>query len=610
MRPASPPDIFRSPQMNPQRTYDIIFAGGGTAACVTAGRLAAADSGLRILIVENGGQVQDKPVHVQPGRYMKNMMAPEPGIFTFHRTTPSENLNDRGLVGSNASCVGGGGSVNAMVYVRAAASDYDDWEKLGNLGWGSADLIPLAKKTETYQAGPVDSTHGASGPLKVSYGAHETHAGRDFLKAAAEYGRGRKLTQDGNDFFNCNSYARAPKYIDIETGRRSDAAHCYLYPQMHNPNLNIIDHARVVRILFDDDHHAVGVEYHEGKGGEIRTAHASRLIIVSAGALCSPAILERSGIGARPLLEQHEIEVVSELPGVGENYQDHTLGLSPYLSPEDEVTLSILALDEKAAAAHETEWLATGKGLMASNGVDAGIRIRPNANDLEELGPAFQKRWDTFFSRASDKAIAWIGTYGCYLGNNLASAVRPSFTMICITTYPVAVGNVHIQSRDAFAPLQVNSGILNSVEDLLVLRWAYKWARELARRMDGYRGEVVIDHPIFPEGSQAACGDAAGPVGIDAPDISYSKQDDEAIDAFHRANINMAWHALGTCAMKPRAQSGVVDARLNVYGVKNLKVADMSIAPLNVGANTYNTALVIGEKAASIIAEELGIAGV
>ncbi|KAJ7182954.1 GMC oxidoreductase-domain-containing protein [Mycena crocata] len=596
--------------MHSQYTYDIVFAGGGAVACVTAGRLAAAEKTLRILILENGGQTQNKPFHVQPGRYMNNMMSPEPGVFTFHQTSTSANLNGRSLVASNANCIGGGGSINGMFYTRAAASDFDDWEKLGNPGWGSTDLIPLAKKHETYQAGPLDTTHGSSGPLKVSYGAHETHAGRDFMKAAAEYPRGRNQTQDTNDFLNCDMYGRWPKYIDADTGRRSDAAHFYLYPQTGNPNLCIMDHARVGRVIFDHDNRAVGVEYATGSDRATSVAYASRLVIVSAGTLCSPGILERSGIGSKAILQKHNIPLVSDLPGVGENYQDHTLGLTPYFSPENEVTLSVLAMDEQAATAHEAEWLANGKGLMASNGIDAGIRIRPNEKDLHELGPAFQKRWENFFSTASDKPIAWIGPYGCYFGNNSAHALHPSFTMMYITTYPVALGNVHIQSSDPYKPLRVNSAILNSEEDVMVLRWAYKWSRELARRMDGYRGECALDHPVFPEGSQAVCGEASGPVEISGPDIVYSKEDDAAIDEFHRSNINMAWHALGTCAMKPRNHSGVVDPRLNVHGVENLKVADMSIAPLNIGASTYNTAIIIGEKTAMIVAEDLGIQGI
>ncbi|KAJ7466280.1 GMC oxidoreductase-domain-containing protein, partial [Mycena galericulata] len=390
-----------------------------------------------------------------------------------------------------------------------------------------------------------------------------------------------------------------------------------------------------------DDHRAVGVEYTRGEDKEITAAYASSFIILSAGALCSPAILERSGIGSKNLMQEYNIPLVSELPGVGENYQDHTLGLAPYHSPEGEVTLNALVTDKDAAAAHEAEWLATGKGLLASksvvsdlfetlsdqfprhSGIDAAIRIRPNAQDLEELGPVFQTRWNDFFSTAPDKPIACIGSY---LGINPASALRPAFTMTHIIMYPAASGNVHIQSSDPFKPLKVNSGILKSDEDVTVLRWAYKWSRELARRMDGYRGEFLLEHPAFPEGSQAKCGEVSRPVEISAPEIKYdswifwlvletyiypryTKADDDAIDAFHRANITMAFHALGTCAMKPRDQGGVVDSRLNVYGVTGLKVADMSVAPLNVGANTYNTALIIGEKAALVIAEELGIQG-
>ncbi|KAJ7482497.1 hypothetical protein FB451DRAFT_1393840 [Mycena latifolia] len=266
--------------------------------------------------------------------------------------------------------------------------------------------------------------------------------------------------------------------------------------------------------------------------------------------------------------------------------------------------LHILSIDQ----AHEAKWLATGRGLMASNGIEARIRIRPNAKDLEELGPAFQKRWEEFFSEAFDKPIAWIGTYGCYFGSNPSSAVRPSFTMIYITTYPVALGRVHIQSCYSFTPLQVNSGILSSREDLVVHRWADKWSRELARRMDGYRGESVLDHPVFPAGSQATCQEASGPVDITAPDIVYSEADDDA-DTFHRGNINMAWHAVNLLRIDmPVAQMTLTNDLCAARN--NLKVAHCSIAPLNVGAIAYNTAIIIGEKAATIIAEELGIKGI
>jgi len=203
----------------------------------------------------------------------------------------------------------------------------------------------------------------------------------------------------------------------------------------------------------------------------------------------------------------------------------------------------------------------------------------------------------------------WIGPLAGYAGVN-ASAKGKLYVMGYYSEYPASLGRTHINSTDPYAPLIVEPGFLDKPEDLAILRWSYKWSREMARRMDSYRGEFALDHPQFPAGSAAACGTANGPVPIDAPDIVYSTEDDAAIDVFHRATVSTTWHSLGTCAMKPQSQKGVVDPRLNVYGVKNLKVADLSVAPTNVGANTYNTALVVGEKAALLIAEDLGIKGV
>ncbi|KAJ7159284.1 GMC oxidoreductase-domain-containing protein [Mycena crocata] len=590
--------------------YDIIFAGGGATACVVAGRLAAADTTLRILIVENGGQKKDIPLHVQPAQYHQIMTDSDASCLTRHCTSTS-GMSSRSQVITNGKCIGGGSSVNAMFYNRAAASDYDDWMRLGNPGWGAQDLIPFAKKAETYQEGVVDDTHGSAGPIKVSYGGYETQVGRDFLTAAAAYPRGRNFTEDFNDFSTCDVYGRIPKYIDSETGRRSDAAHFYVYNQQErNQNLHILDHARVNRVLFDDNKRAVGIEFQVGgQGGAMQTAYASRLVVVSAGAFCSPAILERSGIGAKERLQQHGIEVVSDLLGVGENYKDHPIAFVPYLVPTTQSTLNLNSVSESPHDVLEAQWLRHGSGLLATNGIDAGIKLRPNAEDLVQLTPTFTHRWETIFADVPDKAVAAVATIAAYFGTRPPPA-DGLYTTCYFATHPLSTGSSHIRSADPFAPLEITDCMLNEDEDAVVLRWAYKWSRELARRMDSYRGEYAPEHPKFPEGSDAACGAAEGPVDIRASEIQYSPADDAAIDLFHREIAVIGWHALGTCAMRPRDEGGVVDPHLNVYGVKNLKVADLSIAPLNVGANTYNTALIIGEKAASLIEEELGISGI
>ncbi|KAJ7876410.1 GMC oxidoreductase-domain-containing protein [Mycena leptocephala] len=591
--------------MHPQAAvqYDIIFAGGGSTACVVVGRLAAADNTLRILIVENGRSTKEHPVHIRPGRYLENIRTGGE-TFTYHQAIPRPNLDGHCLRPSNANCVGGGSSVNAMMYTRAAASDYDDWMRLGNPGWGAADLIPLAQKLETYQAGEVNSTHGASGPIKISHGRYETQTGKDFLVSATAFPRGRCFSEDVNDFYTCDVYGKWPKYIDAQTGRRSDTPHNYVYNQSENKNLVILDHARVKRVLFDDKR-AVGIEYQVGgKESELLSASASRLVVVSTGTFCSPAILQRSGIGAEEILEKYGIQMVSDLPGVsliGRGNRSYG-GDAVLLGPDDVVTMNSLAHDKEGV--FEAQWIRDGTGPLAANGLDYGIKLRANAQDLNQLTPLFARRWETFFANASDKALVFVGCWAASF--EATDGPREMYSFPYFSLYPMSTGYVKIRSGDPFAPLEIESGLFDKKEDLLVVRWAYKWSRELARRMESFRGEYApATRP-----SRRAVGRRASLRQVVRWTCPRPRSNDEAIDAYHRARAAVEWHALGTCAMKPRDQMGVVDAQLNVYGVKNLKIADLSIAPLNVGANTYNTALIIGEKAAVIIADELGINGV
>ncbi|KAJ7260517.1 alcohol oxidase-like protein [Mycena haematopus] len=599
--------------MSQPASYDIIFAGGGTTACVVAGRLAAADPSLKILIIEAGKHTKDVPTHIQPARYFRNL-ATGGDTFTFHFAKPSEALGNRPCVIPSAKCMGGGSSVNFMMYTRASPSDYDDWESLSNPGWGSKDLIPLSNKAETLE--PNMKNHGTDGPIKITKGM-QTGIGKQYLAVAAARDKERAITDDANDFSpgSVNAYSVSP-YI-TETGRRSDAAHQYIYNQP-NENLQILAQCRVKRILFEGER-AVGVEYishapdTEDKEAVVRV-YTSRLVVLASGAFGSPAILERSGIGAAHLLKTHDIPKVVDLPGVGENYNaDHTSLMLPYQASNDTVTLDdIFHGKDEDIKPYEDLWLrddvkGEDKGLMAHNGIEVGIKIRPNTKDLEVLGPGFSKRWEEFFADRPDKPVVWMGALAGHAGVNSLAKGKLYMTGYYIA-YPASLGRTHIKSADPYAPLEVEPGFLDKPEDVAVLRWAYKWSREMARRMDSFRGEFAPDHPQFAAGSAAVCGPSDGPVPISAPDIVYSAEDDEAIDRFHRAAaVGTTWHSLGTCAMKPRDQKGVVDSRLNVYGVQNLKVADLSIVPTNVGSNTYNSALVVGEKAAVIIVEELGI---
>ncbi|KIK68780.1 hypothetical protein GYMLUDRAFT_36268 [Collybiopsis luxurians FD-317 M1] len=615
-------------------TYDVIFAGGGTAACIIAGRLAQADPSLKILIIEAGPHTRNLDAHVQPGRFPSNI-AQSRGM-SWYTSMPSEALGGRSLVTGSGCCVGGGSSVNFMAYTRAAASDYDDWEKLGNPGWGSKDLIPLARKVETYQS-PSESkstspvhVHGSSGPIKISDGGHSTNVGREFLEVASQFDHTRQtsLTGDTNDFYTTNLYGTWKKYIDGNTGKRSDTAHNFIYTLDDTKhNLRFLTNYRVVRVIFEDNR-AVGVEYaaHEDfkdDSGQSqmnnRVAYASRLVVLSSGAFGSPAILERSGIGSKEALANVNVPQLVDLPGVGENYTDHNLCTSAYFASEDSDCLDgIFSGSEEAIRPHLAEWKENGKGLIAHNSIDAGVKLRPTTpEDFEELGPSFKDRWETLFVQAVDKPVGLLCSTAGNFDGLVVDPPSKTFGLIFALLYPRAVGYTHISSRtNPWAPLKFKHGFLEDLSDVAILRWCYKRGRELARRTKSFRGEIPARHPKFPapstDGARQAntaslIQSAPGPIDFNTQEIVYSSEDNKAIDDYLRDNATAGWHSLGTCAMKPRTDRGVVDSRLNVYGVQRLKVADMSIAPSNVGANTYNTALIIGEKAFLIIAEDLGV---
>lgn len=289
----------------------------------------------------------------------------------------------------------------------------------------------------------------------------------------------------------------------------------------------------------------------------------------------------------------------------------------------------------------QEEWLrlytTTGKGPAASNGIDAGFKIRPTEEELKEMGPAFQKAWDSYFKDKPDKPVMFASVVNGFFGDHTLVPPGKYFSMFQYLEYPFSRGSIHITSGDPYADPIFDSGFLNHEADIAPIRWSYKKVREVARRMDAYRGELTSLHPHFHPDSPAACEDvdlqtakdympagqltvgihmgtwskprkplAAGEKRI-AEDIKYSKEDDEAIDNWVRDHVETTWHSLGTCAMKPRDQEGVLDPRLNVFGTTNLKVGDLSLCPDNLGTNTYSSALLCGEKCAELIAEELGL---
>ncbi|CAE6439198.1 unnamed protein product [Rhizoctonia solani] len=590
--------------------FDIIFVGGGTTGCVAAGRLAKTNPELNILLVEQGPNNYQEPNVVTPALFLSHQ-APASKTAVFWQGNKTDALNGRSPIVPTGRILGGGSSINFLMYTRPSASDFDDWK---TEGWGSKDILPLLRKMETYHLAPDRESHGYNGPLNVSYAdkEHFPAIAQAYLEVAQK--RGIPLVQDKQDLKTGHGCQRWAKWIDPATGTRQDAAHRYIHPLSDNKRLHIMTATKVVRVVFDGNS-ATGIEVvadkdtEEGVDQTPRIIKARRLVVVSAGALGSPVVLQRSGVGEAERLTKLGIEVISNLP-VGSTYEDHNLVLTPYHVADDTETIDPIMNQDAAFLEQARTHFAHGKGALATNWIDSGSKLRPTPKELEEIGPAFAPIWKSYFEPNPDKPVMLQAVVEGWLGPREILPYKEARMIMMgnYTGYPISRGHVYITSTDPYAAPDFETGFFNEQADVDVQIWAYKQAREIVRRLPQYRGEFAALHPKFPEGSAAACVKLDGPPDVDnVKDILYTPEDNKAIETYLRQFIETTWHSVGTVLMKPKEQGGCVDGRLNVYGTQNLKVADLSIIPGNVGANTNSTALVIGEKAAVIIAEDLGL---
>ncbi|KAI1344479.1 GMC oxidoreductase [Xylariaceae sp. FL0016] len=602
------------------KEVDVIIAGGGTAACIIAGRLAEADPELSILLIEGGHDNYQDPKVVTPLRFMQHLH-PNSDSTLFYKAIKNKKLADRECIVPSGGILGGGSSINFLMYTRAQRDDYDAWN---TPGWTADEVFPYLNKLETYHGPGSSDHHGSSGPVHISNGTHrETSSENDWLAAAKAVGYPE--IKDLQTLDSNNGFQRWLRYASPE-GKRSDTAHAYLHPMLKDgkhPNLHVLVESKVVRVLFDDDKKACGVEYMPNPQFQLpndvedvatpaskHTVKARKLVVVSCGACGSPSVLERSGVGSAEVLKKARVPVVEDLPGVGHDYQDHHLVLYPYKSglqpheTHDEFYFGRRSYEDATEAKDPR---------LGWNTIDITGKLRPTEADVDALGPEFKQMWEKDFKDKPNRPLILMALLNGFYGDPSTVEYGQYATAGMFTAYPYSRGYIHITGPEVTDTLDFDVGFFSDENDIDVKKqlWAYKKSREIMRRTNMYRGELPGYHPPFPADSKAACVtvETAGALGdLDSiKDIEYSPEDDKLIIQFLRENINTTWHSLGTVKMAPREQNGVVDRNLNVYGVKGLKVADLGIAPENVGANTNNTALMIGEKAADIIKEELGL---
>lgn len=636
---------------------DIIVCGGGSCGCVVAGRLANLDHNLQVLLIEAGESNLNNPWVFRPGIYPRNMKL-DSKTASFYYSRPSEWLDGRRAVVPCAHILGGGSSINFMMYTRASASDYDDFQAKG---WTTKELIPLMKKHETYQRSCNNrDIHGFEGPIKVSFGNYTYPIKEDFLRASES--QGIPTTDDLQDLVTGHGAEHWLKWINRDTGRRSDSAHGYIHStRAVHQNLHLMVNTKVDKVILEGGR-AVGVKTFPTKPLspnqlQSKVVKARKQIIVSGGTLSSPLILQRSGIGDPEKLRKAGVKPLVDLPGVGLNFQDHYLTFSVFRAkPHVESFDDFVRGDPKVQEAVFNQWNINGTGPLATNGIEAGVKIRPTEEELDMMDSwpckEFRSGWDSYFKNKPDKPVMHYSVIAGWFGDHMLMPAGKFFTMFHFLEYPFSRGSTHITSPNCYDAPDFDAGFMNDKRDMAPMVWGYIKSRETARRMDAYAGEVQAMHPFYSFDSPARANDMdlattnayALPGNLTAgiqhgswsmpvkpgkapepsflnsnsqhvlEDLKYSNEDIKHIEDWTKRHVETTWHSLGTCSMAPRegnsiVKHGVLDERLNVHGVKGLKVADLSICPDNVGCNTYSTALLIGEKCAVLTGEDLGYSG-
>ncbi|WP_421696448.1 choline dehydrogenase [Aestuariivirga sp.] len=522
--------------------YDYVIAGAGSAGCVLANRLGE-DPSLRILVLEAGGSeravIIDMPaalsIPMNTSRFNWGMRTePEPGLDGREVNLP----RGRGLGGSSA--------INGMCWVRGNPMDYELWEALGADGWRWSNVLPYFQRLEAVEGG--GPLRGTDGPVKINRGLQSNPLYQVFVEAGVQagYARSRNMNELQHEGFG-------PMEMNVGGGLRMSAARAYLRPAMARGNVHVVTGATVDRILFDG-RRATGLSYRL-PDGTLRQASAKREVILSAGSIMSPVILKRSGIGPAAELKQHGIAVVHDAPEVGENLMDH-LELYIQMACTEPLTLfPTQSLWGKARIG--LEWLATRKGLGATNHFESGGHIRSRAGIVY---PDIQYHFLPLAISYDGKSLATGHGFQVHVGTKRSKS------------------RGHVRLRDASAQSlpRVRFNYMSHPDDWLEFRACMRLTREIFAQ--------AVFAPF--RGDELAPGAAV--------------QDDAALDSFLKRKVESAYHPCGTCRMGTDANAVTTpDAR--VRGVEGLRVVDASLMPQATAGDLNAPTLALAERMSDLI---------
>lgn len=523
--------------------YDYIIVGAGSAGCVLANRLSE-NSSNRVLLLETGGS--DKSIFIKMPTALSIPMNTDKYAWQFH-TQPEPHLDNREMHCPRGKVLGGSSSINGMVYVRGHAKDFDEWQQHGANGWDYQSCLPYFQKAESFYLGE-NTYRGGKGPLGVNNGNEmQNPLYTTFIKAGVEAGYAST-----DDYNASQQEGFGPMHMTVKDGVRSSASREYLDPVKSRSNLTVITGALAQKVILDGKK-ATGIEYKVN--GNVQTAHAAKDVVLSAGPIGSPHILQLSGIGDKDILEKAGVEVKHHLPGVGQNLQDHLEFYFQYKCKQPITLNGKLGLISKGLIG--AKWLFTRKGLGATNHFEscAFIRSKPGVEwpDIQYHFLPAAMRYD------GRSAFAGHG-FQVHVGHNK----------------PKSRGSVTIQSANPEQPPQILFNYLQHKDDIEGFRACVRLTRDIIEQgaFDDYRDEEIQPGKHI--------------------------QTDEEIDAFVRQAVESAYHPSCSCKMGEDAMA-VVNSNTQVHGIKGLRVVDSSIFPTVPNGNLNAPTIMVAEKAADLI---------
>lgn len=524
-------------------TFDYVIVGGGSAGLVLANRLSE-NPAVTVALLEAGGSDASPVIRIPAGEMMAIM---SPKYNWRYMARPDASRNGREDMWPAGRVLGGGSSINGMMYVRGNRYDYDHWQEQGATGWGYADVLPYFNRAETNENGG-SRFRGGEGPLRVSNSRISTVLTQAFIDGACETG-----IPNNPDVNGAHQEGVGPVQATQKRGWRHSTAQAYLRPAKHRPNLRVITGAVAERILFDGKR-ATGVAYR--RKGQAQTIQAGREVILSAGAIASPKLLMLSGIGPAEHLKAMGIDVLHDSPGVGGNLQEH-----PGVMMTQHVNVPTLntQMGPLNVIRHGLDFLFRGRGpASASIGhAVAFVKVHPDAP-----APELQISYSPIAYDFNDKGLTLYH--------------RPAIAVAVNVCRPEPRGTIRLTSADPETPPEISHELLGSDRDVALMIAGCRITRDI------FTSKAFTP---YSEGERLP-GDAV--------------QSDAQWEAFIREQAFLMYHPVGTCRMGQDA-GAVVGPDLKVNGVKGLRIADASIMPTVPSANTNAPAIMVGEKASDII---------